>query len=130
MSREEIAHNFEKIATQVSGITGCEIVNNYDWTKDISIIDFLRDYGKYINVGSLSDTERTATSGDIVAKNDITAFNTIKAPALYQVVTTENKQVENKQVPFIDLVEQDDNIWQLQISRVNVKAKTKIEEEN
>ena len=30
MSREEIANNFEKIASQVSGITGCEIVNNYD----------------------------------------------------------------------------------------------------
>ena len=27
-----------------------EIVNNYDWTKDINVIDFLRDYGKYFNI--------------------------------------------------------------------------------
>ena len=28
----------------------CEVVNNYDWTKDITFLDFLRDIGKYINV--------------------------------------------------------------------------------
>ena len=27
-----------------------EVVNNFDWTKDVTIIDFLRDIGKYINV--------------------------------------------------------------------------------
>jgi tyrosyl-tRNA synthetase len=27
-----------------------EVVNNYDWTKDITILDFLREIGKYINV--------------------------------------------------------------------------------
>ena len=27
-----------------------EIVNNYDWIKDMNYIDFLRDVGKYINV--------------------------------------------------------------------------------
>ena len=26
------------------------MVNNYDWTKDITFIDFLRDYGKYFNI--------------------------------------------------------------------------------
>ena len=26
------------------------IVNNYDWTKDVTLLDFLRDIGKYINV--------------------------------------------------------------------------------
>jgi tyrosyl-tRNA synthetase len=27
-----------------------EVVNNYDWTKDVTILDFLREIGKYINV--------------------------------------------------------------------------------
>jgi tyrosyl-tRNA synthetase len=27
-----------------------EVVNNYDWTKDITILEFLREIGKYINV--------------------------------------------------------------------------------
>jgi len=35
----------------VEKVFGFEVVNNYDWVKDISVIDFFRDYGKYINVG-------------------------------------------------------------------------------
>ena len=35
---------------QAEEIFGFEVVNNYDWTKDINVIDFLRDYGKYFNV--------------------------------------------------------------------------------
>lgn len=58
MSREEIAHNFEKISTQVSGITGCEIVNNYDWTKDIDVISFLRDYGKHFTINYMLDKDK------------------------------------------------------------------------
>lgn len=29
---------------------GAEIVNNYDWTANVSMIDFLRDVGKYFNI--------------------------------------------------------------------------------
>lgn len=29
---------------------GAEIVNNYDWTSNVSMLDFLRDVGKYFNV--------------------------------------------------------------------------------
>lgn len=31
-------------------VNGAEIVNNYDWTSNVSMIDFLRDVGKYFNV--------------------------------------------------------------------------------
>ena len=58
ISREEISHNFEKIATQVSGITGCEIVNNYDWIKDIDVISFLRDFGKHFTVNYMLDKDK------------------------------------------------------------------------
>jgi tyrosyl-tRNA synthetase len=27
-----------------------EVVNNYDWTKDMTVLEFLREIGKYINV--------------------------------------------------------------------------------
>ncbi|MBQ4164579.1 MAG: tyrosine--tRNA ligase, partial [Turicibacter sp.] len=27
-----------------------ELVNNYDWTSNLSMIDFLRDFGKYFNI--------------------------------------------------------------------------------
>ena len=50
ISKEEVEHNFKGLKAQAEKIFGFEVVNNYDWTKDINIIDFLRDYGKYFNV--------------------------------------------------------------------------------
>jgi len=58
LSREEIAYNYDKISKQVSGITGCEIVNNYDWTKEIDIISFLRDYGKHFTINYMLDKDK------------------------------------------------------------------------
>lgn len=47
-----IENNFEKIKMQMTKLFGedIEIVNNFDWFKDMNYIDFLRDVGKYINV--------------------------------------------------------------------------------
>ena len=52
ISKEEVLNNVEAIKKQVTDIFdgNVEVVNNYDWTKDINILDFLRDVGKYINV--------------------------------------------------------------------------------
>ena len=51
ITKEEVEHNIEGLTKQAKEIFGFEVVNNYDWTKDINVIDFLRDYGKYFNVG-------------------------------------------------------------------------------
>ena len=47
-----LEYNFSKIKTQMSKLFGndIEIINNYDWFKNINYIDFLRDIGKCINV--------------------------------------------------------------------------------
>lgn len=50
ISKEEVMHNFAGLKKQAEEIFGFEVVNNYDWIKDINTIDFLRDYGKYFNV--------------------------------------------------------------------------------
>ena len=46
----EVEKNIACLTKQVQDIVGFEVVNNYDWTKDINLIDFLRDYGKFFNV--------------------------------------------------------------------------------
>ena len=51
ITKEEVEHNIKGLTKQAKEIFGFEVVNNYDWTKDIDVIDFLRDYGKYFNVG-------------------------------------------------------------------------------
>ena len=52
ISKEEVLSNVDALKKQVTNIFGgnVEVVNNYDWIKDINILDFLRDTGKYINV--------------------------------------------------------------------------------
>ena len=49
--RNEVMHNFECLKKQLATIFPYEVVNNYDWVKDINVVEFFRDYGKYINVG-------------------------------------------------------------------------------
>lgn len=39
------------------GEYACRMVNNYDWTKDVTAIDFLRDIGKHFSVNRMLDRE-------------------------------------------------------------------------
>ena len=57
ITKEEVEKNVQGLTKQAKEIFGFEVVNNYDWTKDINIIDFLRDYGKYINVNYMLDKD-------------------------------------------------------------------------
>ena len=50
-NRDEILYNYECLKKQLQTIFPYEVVNNYDWVKDINVVEFFRDYGKYINVG-------------------------------------------------------------------------------
>ena len=57
LSEETLLHNqacikkqLEKFLSFDSGETAAEIVNNYDWFKDIGFISFLRDIGKHLTV--------------------------------------------------------------------------------
>ena len=52
ISKETVAKNIEGLKKQVELLLEgkAQIVNNYDWTKDVTFLDFLRDIGKYINV--------------------------------------------------------------------------------
>ena len=60
-TKEEVEHNFDCLKNQLTSLFGCEVVNNYDWCKDINFIDFLRDFGKYFNVNYM-------LSKDIIAR--------------------------------------------------------------
>ena len=59
ISKETVLKNIDGIRNQVDRIFDgkAEIVNNYDWMKDYSFLDFLRDVGKYINVNYMLDKD-------------------------------------------------------------------------
>ena len=50
ISKEEVAKNIQGLKAQAESIFGFEVVDNYEWTKEINVIDFLRDYGKHFNI--------------------------------------------------------------------------------
>ena len=57
ISKEQVNKNFEGLKKQVEKIFGFEVVNNYDWIKEINILDFLRDYGKFFNINYMLDKD-------------------------------------------------------------------------
>ena len=57
ISYETVSHNVECLTKQAKDIFGFEVVNNYDWLKNINFIDFLRDYGKYFSIGYMLDKD-------------------------------------------------------------------------
>ena len=57
ISKEQVQHNFDCLKKQVEEMFGFEVVNNNDWYKDVNMIDFLRDYGKYFNVNYMIDKD-------------------------------------------------------------------------
>ena len=59
ISIEAVQNNVEGIKKQVSDIFdgNVEVVNNYDWMKEMDLITFLREVGKYINVNYMLDKD-------------------------------------------------------------------------
>lgn len=62
-SEEEIDANVAAIAEQVRRLFAdkdFELVNNYDWFKDVKFIEFLRDVGKHFSMTELTQREYIA----------------------------------------------------------------------
>ena len=60
ITKETVDHNFNCLKEQLTKMFNCEVVNNYDWYKDINFIDFLRDYGKFFNVNYMLNKDIVA----------------------------------------------------------------------
>ena len=57
ITKEAVEKNIKGLKAQAEKIFGFEVVNNYDWSKEINFIDFLRDYGKYFNINYMLDKD-------------------------------------------------------------------------
>ena len=65
ITKEQLDYNYKKLRQQVENIFGFEVVNNYDWSKDINFIDYLRDYGKYFNLNYMLNKETVKSRLDV-----------------------------------------------------------------
>ncbi len=67
LTPEEVLHNVDCIKAQLSRFLdfdkegGALLVNNYDWLGKLSLLDFLRDYGKLFNVSYMLNKDTIAT---------------------------------------------------------------------
>lgn len=63
MSKEQIQSNIDKIKDTLKvfldfeGENKAEIVNNYDWFKNLTYIDFMREIGQHFNVNEMLSSE-------------------------------------------------------------------------
>lgn len=57
ITKEAVQHNVDALTNQVKKIFGFEIVNNWEWSKDVNFIDYLRDYGKYFPINYMLDKD-------------------------------------------------------------------------
>ncbi|EEI20055.1 tyrosine--tRNA ligase [Lentilactobacillus hilgardii] len=62
---DQVHHNQEALTHQMEKLFGqdgsFEIVNNYDWLSKMSLLDFLRDYGKLFNINTMIRKEIIAS---------------------------------------------------------------------
>ena len=65
ISKEEVEKNIKGLTAQAKKIFGFDVVNNWDWTKDINICDFLRNYGKYFNVNYMLAKDHVKSRMDV-----------------------------------------------------------------
>jgi tyrosyl-tRNA synthetase len=57
LDEETLRRNVEAIKTQIARVLGPEgqwtLVDNYEWTRDVRLLDFLRDVGKHVTVNQM-----------------------------------------------------------------------------
>jgi tyrosyl-tRNA synthetase len=66
LMEEVVLHNSEAIGKQLASITQVKTVNNLDWTKNMSVIDFMRHIGKNFSIGAMlaRDSVSSRLNGD------------------------------------------------------------------
>lgn len=58
ISEETVNKNINGIRNQIKNLVpAAELVDNYDWLKDYTFLNFLRDIGKYVNINYMLDKD-------------------------------------------------------------------------
>jgi len=85
LDEKTIAHNQKAIKKQLESILNfnqdvenkAELLNNYDWTKDYSFLDFIREIGKHLTVNYMmaKDSVKSRMSADSKTGLSFTEFS-------------------------------------------------------
>ena len=64
LTAQQVQHNAVCIQKQIESIVDqgqLTVINNYDWLGSLSLVDFLRDYGKFFNIATMLTKDTIAS---------------------------------------------------------------------
>ena len=101
-TKEQVQHNVEKLTAQMKRLflTSQEdqetvrLVNNYDWTKDLSLLDFLRDYGKHFNLNTMLAKDVVASRLEVGISFTEFSYQILQSIDFLQLFRKEDVQVQ------------------------------------
>ena len=101
-SMEQVQHNVEKLTAQMKKLffttdedqATLRLVNNYDWTKDLSLLDFLRDYGKHFNLNTMLAKDVVASRLEVGISFTEFSYQILQSMDFLHLFKTEDVQVQ------------------------------------
>ena len=101
-TKEQVQHNVEKLTAQMKRLfltsqedqEAVRLVNNYDWTKDLSLLDFLRDYGKHFNLNTMLAKDIVASRLEVGISFTEFSYQILQSIDFLQLFRKEDVQVQ------------------------------------
>ncbi|KAL0372588.1 UNVERIFIED_CONTAM: Tyrosine--tRNA ligase, chloroplastic/mitochondrial [Sesamum calycinum] len=82
MNVSSISATIQSILGRVSTPSSVTILNNYDWWKDVKLLDFLREVGRFARVGTMMSKESVRKEARIGSGNELYRVHVPTAPRL------------------------------------------------
>ena len=101
-TKEQVQHNVEKLTAQMKRLfltsqedqEAVRLVNNYDWTKELSLLDFLRDYGKHFNLNTMLSKDVVASRLEVGISFTEFSYQILQSIDFLQLFRKEDVQVQ------------------------------------
>ena len=101
-TKEQVQHNVEKLTAQMKCLfltsqedqEAVRLVNNYDWTKELSLLDFLRDYGKHFNLNTMLAKDVVASRLEVGISFTEFSYQILQSIDFLQLFRKEDVQVQ------------------------------------
>ena len=99
-SLEVVHENAEKLTKQMKKLfvndeqDDIRIVNNYDWTSQLTLLDFLRDFGKLFNVNTMLNKEIVASRLEVGISYTEFTYQILQAMDFLHLFREENVQLQ------------------------------------
>lgn len=97
-SAEQVRYNAERLTAQMQKLFGGDgtfsIVNNYDWLSQISLLDFLRDYGKLFSINAMLAKDVVASRLETGISFTEFSYQILQSIDYYQLYKTYHIQLQ------------------------------------